>query len=205
MHAEWTDREALDRWRAEEIDWGVWSVPEWDVGVLAARASAPAAPVGGRGARVATLVDARPALYHRRRNGSDLMSTNPPAAAAVSLTIGLEDDGDAAEIERLTQRLRRELLELDVAGVERPRSQDVPGGAKAVDFAHLGELVVTMTQAAPAVAALAGVLQRWIGGGGGRRLRVEIDGDVLDLSSASAEQQEAALALFLERHAEGRR
>ena len=33
-NAEWTDREALDRWQAEEIDWGVWSVPEREVGVI---------------------------------------------------------------------------------------------------------------------------------------------------------------------------
>ena len=33
-NAEWTDREALDRWQAGEIDWGVWSVPERDVGVI---------------------------------------------------------------------------------------------------------------------------------------------------------------------------
>ena len=33
-NAEYTDREALARWQAEEIDWGVWSVPESEVGAL---------------------------------------------------------------------------------------------------------------------------------------------------------------------------
>ena len=33
-NAEWTDGEALDRWRAVEIEWGVWRVPESDVGVV---------------------------------------------------------------------------------------------------------------------------------------------------------------------------
>ena len=33
-NAEYTDREAVGRWEAEEIDWGVWSVPESDVEVL---------------------------------------------------------------------------------------------------------------------------------------------------------------------------
>ncbi len=33
-NAEYTDAQALERWQAEEIDWGVWSVPESEVGVL---------------------------------------------------------------------------------------------------------------------------------------------------------------------------
>jgi SAM-dependent methyltransferase len=33
-NSEYTDREALGRWQAAEIDWGVWSVPESEVGAL---------------------------------------------------------------------------------------------------------------------------------------------------------------------------
>ena len=33
-NAEYTDRAALGRWQAAEIDWGVWSVPESEVAVL---------------------------------------------------------------------------------------------------------------------------------------------------------------------------
>jgi SAM-dependent methyltransferase len=33
-NAEYADREAIRRWQAEEIDWGVWSVPEREVGVI---------------------------------------------------------------------------------------------------------------------------------------------------------------------------
>jgi SAM-dependent methyltransferase len=34
VNAEHTDERALDRWRTEEIDWGVWGVPEGDLDVL---------------------------------------------------------------------------------------------------------------------------------------------------------------------------
>jgi hypothetical protein len=126
------------------------------------------------------------------------MSENSEAAAMVRLTIGSDESVDAAEIEELTQRLRRELLELDVESVERPRSQDVPAGAKAIDFAQLGELVVTLGKTAPAFAGLAGVLHQWLRSPG-RTLHLEMGGDVLDLSSASAEQQQAALEVWLTR------
>jgi SAM-dependent methyltransferase len=34
VNAEYTDERALDRWRAAEIDWGVWGVPESELDVL---------------------------------------------------------------------------------------------------------------------------------------------------------------------------
>ena len=33
-NADYTDRDALDRWQADKIFWGVWEIPESDVGVI---------------------------------------------------------------------------------------------------------------------------------------------------------------------------
>lgn len=132
------------------------------------------------------------------------MSENSNAAATVRVELSLDrDDADSEEIEELTQRLRRQLLQLEVEGVERPRSGETPAGAKAVDVVQVGELIVHLAENAPAFAALATVLHRWLRGGTGRRLHIEIDGDVLDLSSASTEQQQAAFAAWLKARSEG--
>ena len=34
MNAEYTDARALDSWRQDEIDWGMFGVPEAELGVL---------------------------------------------------------------------------------------------------------------------------------------------------------------------------
>jgi hypothetical protein len=132
------------------------------------------------------------------------MSESSEAAATVRVEVALDrEDADSEEIEELTQRLRRQLLQLDVEGVARPRSGETPPSAKAVDVVQVGELIVRLAQTGPAFAALATVLHRWLRGGTGRQLHIEIGGDKLVLSSATAEQQQAAIAAWLNARSEG--
>jgi hypothetical protein len=111
-----------------------------------------------------------------------------------------EGDVDAEELEELTLKLRRDLLELDVEAVDRPRAEEPPLGARAAEVAALGELLVTL---APTV--LSGVIQTirsWLFRGPGGRVKMQLGDDVIEVTGASSEQEEQLIAAFLARHAE---
>lgn len=84
------------------------------------------------------------------------MSENP---AELLIELSLEG-GDAAELDELTRQLRAEVRELNVDSVERVSAGVAPEGTKAVDFAVIGQMAVTL---APAVVApLFDLLKSWV-------------------------------------------
>src|SRR4051794_25941544 len=81
---------------------------------------------------------------HRRRDRPAPRSQLMMHTDTSSLALRLHANYDAAaeDLEWLTARLRLELLELDVADVRRAEGSRAPDGARAVDVAELGSLVV---------------------------------------------------------------
>lgn len=107
-------------------------------------------------------------------------------------------DTDAPELAELTGQLRRQLLELDVETVELARSAEVPEGAKPLDAVSLGALVVT---AGPGmVTAVVGLVRKWLAHRPVRSAKLTIDGDSIELSGATAAEQERLIAAFVDRH-----
>ncbi|MEA2311607.1 MAG: hypothetical protein QOE28_1575 [Solirubrobacteraceae bacterium] len=117
----------------------------------------------------------------------------------VRLTVELDEDGSSGpeDLEEAARALREELLELDVDGVERP-SRPAPDGARAIEAAILGTLLVTLSKGA--LAAVAGTIQNWVARGGVRTVTLELDGDRIELGNASAEDQRRLLEAFVARH-----
>jgi hypothetical protein len=117
------------------------------------------------------------------------------------IELGLESDADAEELDEAAGHLRRQLLELDVADVERPAAGSPPPGARAVESMLLGTLVVTATQ------ELVGAVVRAVAGWLARRphssVKLEIGGDAIEVSDPSADEQQRLIAAFLARHAPG--
>jgi hypothetical protein len=110
------------------------------------------------------------------------------------------DDAEAEELDRLTANLRRELLQLDIDDVTRLREGPPPPGARAVELVALGSLIVAVGKAAGALAGVVRAAQGWLGRKPDRKVRLEIDGDVLELSGATADQQQRLVDEWLARH-----
>jgi hypothetical protein len=107
-------------------------------------------------------------------------------------------DTDAPELAELTGQLRRQLLELDVETVELVRSTDVPEGAKPLDAVSIGALVVT---AGPGLLkTVVGLVGKWLARRPVRGARLTIDGDTIELSDATAAEQQQLIAAFVDRH-----
>ena len=120
-----------------------------------------------------------------------------PATLGVQLAVGADDD--AEEVAKATLQLRRELLELDVEAIDQPPAGDPPPGTRGVELAALGTLVVTLGQSqllAPVVA----VIRSWLAGQQQRSIKLEIEGDTLELTGISSKEQQRLADEWLRRH-----
>jgi hypothetical protein len=120
--------------------------------------------------------------------------------ATLRLDIEAEPDADAEELAELTAHLHIELLELDVDTVEPARSGEPPPGAKAMDIADLGTLVVTLAQSAAGLKSLVSTLRSWLSGQP-RTVTIELDGDVLKMTGIPSRAQEQLVSAWIARHA----
>jgi hypothetical protein len=114
-----------------------------------------------------------------------------------------EEGADAERLAVLTGYLRAELLRLDVEDVTAPQAGEAPPGARVVGVAAVGALLVALGQSAEGLGSVVSAIRDWLRRGGGTRrtVRLELDGDALELSQASAADQERLIELFVSRHA----
>jgi len=122
---------------------------------------------------------------------------------AHDITIKVTEEGaDAEQIDALTGFLRQELLLLDVEHVTRASGGDAPAGSKGMDVAAIGGLLVSLGGSAAGLKDVVAVIRAWLSRGGGARrtVRIEIAGDVLELSEVSLADQNKLVDLFVRRH-----
>jgi hypothetical protein len=120
-----------------------------------------------------------------------------PTTFDISVAVG--PDADPEEVAEATLQLRREL---DVESVEIPRTGEPPPGSRAVDLAALGTLVVTVTQS-QLLASVVAAARSWLAGAQKRSIKLELGGDVLELSGVSSAEQRRLTDEWLRRHESG--
>jgi hypothetical protein len=123
------------------------------------------------------------------------------------LRVQLSEEGaDAEQLDELTRSLRQELLQLDVEDVTAQRAAAPPPGARGgPDAAQVGSLLVALGSDVQGLSAVIAAIKAWLARrrGAHRCVRLEIAGDVLELSSATMADQDQLIRLFVGRHAIG--
>ena len=121
---------------------------------------------------------------------------NEPMTLGVDLT---GPEADAEDVAEATIQLRRELLELDVEAVDIPSAGEPPPGTSAAELVAIGALAVTIakSQLLPAVVA---VIQSWLSRSRHRSIKLELNGDVLELTGLSSDEQQRLTDEWLRRH-----
>jgi hypothetical protein len=123
------------------------------------------------------------------------------ADQAATLLVELDAEGaDDQELDEMTTRLRRQLLDLDVDRVERPSAGPAPPGTRAVEIAAVGALLVSMYQSSKVLSSVTGALRSFAARGQARRVKITLDGDSIELTGAADEAQQRLIDLWLERH-----
>ena len=113
-----------------------------------------------------------------------------------------EDGADDARLAELTRYLRSELLQLNVENVTALPGGQAPPGSRAFGLAEISGLLVTLGQSADGLRSVVSAITAWVSRGDGARrtVRLELDGDALELSHASAADQDRLIGLFVSRH-----
>jgi hypothetical protein len=118
----------------------------------------------------------------------------------LDLRIQVDAGDDPEQRDDLTRRLRAELLQLDVERVEVPAAGEAPPGARAVDIAAIGQLVVTVGQSATAIGAVVGLVQSWLSRTGRGTIEITTsDGDSVKVSGRLSPEQRELLQTFVDR------
>ncbi len=113
-------------------------------------------------------------------------------------------DADAEDIERLGRQLRSELRSLDVDSVNAVSSDKPPPGSKGPVVEAMTEWLVTLSASGGVFAMLIATVKDWLGRrAGAHKVIVTIDGDTLELSSATSAEQAELVKAFVQRHQPG--
>lgn len=114
-----------------------------------------------------------------------------------------EEGAEAERVERLTGYLREELLTVGVVDdVRTVPAGETPPGARCVDVALVGSLLVGLGKSLTGLSQVVGVLRDWLGRFGNTRpsLTLTLDGDTLEISAATDEQVAEAVRIFVAKH-----
>jgi hypothetical protein len=113
-----------------------------------------------------------------------------------------EDGADAERLAVLTGYLRAELLQLDVEDVTALQVGEPPPGSRAFGVATVGALLIALGQSAEGLRSVVSAIRDWLRRGDGTRrtVRLELNGDALELSQASSADQQRLIELFVSRH-----
>lgn len=116
----------------------------------------------------------------------------------VDIILTAEQDDELTD--RMTRRLRTELLELDVDSADL-KPGVAPADSKTADPITIGAIIVGLGAAGGAIPAVIGLLRDWLARQPNPvEVSVTIDGDTVTLTNGTPDQQQALVDSFLRRH-----
>jgi hypothetical protein len=110
-------------------------------------------------------------------------------------------DADEAELGELVGWLRDELSDTDIQWVDVPSQGPAPVGAKAVDVLAAGKLVVAVARSVEHLQSVVSAVRSWVGRSAVRSVKISLDGDVLEVTGISTEDQRRLIDTWVTRHA----
>src|SRR6185369_9939030 len=117
----------------------------------------------------------------------------------VEMFVAISDqDVDPVRLDESAILLREELLTLEVEDVRPFRGGEVPSGARAVDPATVGALLVVVKDSADLVARIVAAVRSWLRRGPrGQEVELTVGDRTLRLGDATFEQQERLIEEFV--------
>src|ERR1035438_868519 len=118
------------------------------------------------------------------------------------LTVEVGVDGaDDEELAELTSQLRDHLLDLDVYAVSRTALGETPDGSHGAGPLEFGSLAIQFLLQQEILQSIINSVRFWLGHRRIRAVKLTLDGDSLELTDATSEQQERLVEAWVNRHA----
>jgi hypothetical protein len=118
----------------------------------------------------------------------------------LKIDLQVDEDISPVEMEELTAAIRRELLQLDVESVDRVSAGPAPAGAKGIELAQIGALIVSLGGAAPVLGQVVAAIQAWTARSSTRTVKLTLNGDSLELGGVSEDEQRQVAKDWMARH-----
>jgi hypothetical protein len=115
------------------------------------------------------------------------------------------EDSDVGELTELGGRLRSDLLAARADSVEPVSAGAAPEGAKGLEVLALGQFVVGVVRSIPMLGKIVAVLRDYVARQPVRSVKIALDGDVLEVTAVSGEDQKRLIDAWIARHAEAGR
>lgn len=115
------------------------------------------------------------------------------------LSLDASPEIDDEELEELTRKLRKELLELDIEAADLVSAGEAPSGARAVEPVTLGTLLLTLAASGGVLTTVVNVLQDWLSHHDKHSVTLEIGGDKIQVTGISSEEQKQLIDAWLTR------
>ena len=109
------------------------------------------------------------------------------------------DDTDAVELDRLARQLRGRLLEHDF-DVRLARAEEGPPDTRAPDTMTIGALAVSLAAGRSVLVSAIQVIEAYLETSKARSVKLEVDGDSLEVTGLSADAQRELIDSFIDRH-----
>jgi hypothetical protein len=111
-----------------------------------------------------------------------------------------EPGADDERLNGLTQSLREELLALDVDSVSPVSLGEAPAGSKGLELAAVGAIVVALKGSVELATQVVSAVRSWLHRGptAGSTLKLTMNGQTLELSAATAGQQQQLIDAFVQ-------
>ena len=120
--------------------------------------------------------------------------------AELRVAVEATADTDAEELAQLTNRLRYELLNLDVDAVYLAGGGDTPDSSKGIGLLAAGGLVVQFVLRQDLLRPIIDGIRSWLGRQRVRSIKLTLDGDSLELTGVSSAEQDRLVELWVTRH-----
>ena len=124
----------------------------------------------------------------------------------VSVLMGVEitplEDSDEREVAELGGRLRSDLRQTPATRVEAVSVGSAPAGSKGFEVLALGHFVVEIANSVPALRKVVSVLREYVARQPVRSVKISLDGDVLEVTAVSSEDQRRLIDAWIAQHAQ---
>ncbi len=120
--------------------------------------------------------------------------------AQLDVEVDAGPDADPGEVAEATAALRELLLQLDVETVEAPASGEAPPGTRSVETMAVGTLIVSLVNSSGLLSSVVASVQSWVSRLGSHSVKLELDGDVLEVTGISAKEQRELISHWIDRH-----
>jgi hypothetical protein len=111
-------------------------------------------------------------------------------------------DADAEELAQLATELQQQVLELNIESADLEHDGEPPRGAKALEALDFGTLIVTLTQSLGPLSEVVTAVGSWLSQRPVRSVRLELNGDVLEMNGLSSVDQRRLIDEWIKRHSD---